>query len=116
LSPSGVPPVSTTRSLDSGQARYRTGVAVADLEEAGGLLDPTTFRRVRYIVTENERVLQAVDVLPTQGPAQIGARLDASRASMWDDFEISCPELDLAVDTARRHGPQTRGNLAAIAG
>ncbi len=79
-------------------------VGVADLEEAGGLLDEVTFRRVRHIVTENERVLQAVDVLRTQGPAHIGSLLDASHVSMRDDFEISCPELDLAVDTARAVG------------
>jgi galactokinase len=79
-------------------------VAVADLEEASGLLDPVTFRRVQHIVTENDRVLQAVDTLRSQGPAHIGALLDASHASMRDDFEISCPELDLAVATARSHG------------
>ncbi|MET3920985.1 galactokinase [Arthrobacter sp. UYEF20] len=79
-------------------------VAVADLGEASSLLDPVTFRRVRHIVTENDRVLQAVDVLRIQGPAHIGSLLDASHASMRDDFEISCPELDLAVDTARAYG------------
>jgi galactokinase len=79
-------------------------VAVADLEEASGLLDPVTFRRVRHVVTENARVLQAVDTLRSHGPSRIGHLLDASHASMRDDFEISCPELDLAVDTARRHG------------
>ena len=79
-------------------------VAVADLDAARGVLEPVTFRRVRHIVTENDRVLQAVDTLRSQGPARIGALLDASHASMRDDFEISCPELDLAVDTARGHG------------
>lgn len=79
-------------------------VAVADLPKARGLLDPVTFRRVRHIVTENDRVLQTVDTLRSEGPAHIGTLLDASHASMRDDFEISCPELDLAVDTARRHG------------
>ena len=79
-------------------------VAVADLQKASRLLDPMTFRRVRHIVTENDRVLQAVDTLRAQGPAHIGQLLDASHASMRDDFEISCPELDLAVDTARSHG------------
>ncbi|MDQ0848904.1 galactokinase [Arthrobacter sp. B3I9] len=79
-------------------------VAVADLEEAAGLLDPETFRRVRHVVTENDRVLQTVEALRAQGPAHIGRFLDASHASMRDDFEISCPELDLAVDTARAHG------------
>ncbi len=79
-------------------------VGVGDLEEASGLLDSTTFRRVRHIVTENDRVLQTVERLTTQGPAHIGRLLDASHASMRDDFEISCPELDLAVETSRAHG------------
>jgi galactokinase len=79
-------------------------VTIADLEEARGLLDPVTFRRVRHIVTENDRVLLTVDTLRNQGPAHIGPLLDSSHASMRDDFEISCPELDLAVDSARAAG------------
>ena len=79
-------------------------VGLEDLAEAGGLLDPVTFRRVRHVVTENERVLQTVGVLESTGPAAIGPLLDASHASMRDDFEISCPELDLAVETARSAG------------
>ncbi len=79
-------------------------VQVADLEEAAGLLDEVTFRRVRHVVTENNRVLQTVDLLAHQGPAAIGHLLDASHASMRDDFEISCPELDLAVEASRANG------------
>ncbi|MEW1805293.1 galactokinase [Pseudarthrobacter sp. NPDC080039] len=79
-------------------------VEVADLAEAGGLLDEVTFRRVRHVVTENDRVLQTVELLGGPGPAAIGPLLDASHASMRDDFEISCPELDLAVDASRANG------------
>jgi galactokinase len=79
-------------------------VAAADLPEAAGLLDAETYRRVRHIVTENQRVLDTVAVLDDAGPAAIGALLTASHASMRDDFEISCPELDLAVDTALANG------------
>jgi galactokinase len=79
-------------------------VGVEDLEEASGLLDETTLRRVRHVVTENDRVLQTVEILGTRGPASIGALLDASHVSMRDDFEISCPELDLAVNTSRASG------------
>ena len=79
-------------------------VGVGDLAEAASLLDPTTFRRVRHVVTENDRVLQTVERLTAEGPAHIGTLLDASHASMRDDFEISCRELDLAVDTSRAHG------------
>ncbi|HEU4668471.1 MAG TPA: galactokinase [Arthrobacter sp.] len=79
-------------------------VQVDDLEEASGLLDEVTFRRVRHVVTENDRVLHTVELLASQGPAAIGPLLDASHASMRDDFEISCPELDLAVDASRASG------------
>jgi galactokinase len=79
-------------------------VALEDLDEASGLLDDVTFRRVRHVVTENDRVLQTVELLDGRGPSSIGALLDASHVSMRDDFEISCPELDLAVGTARANG------------
>jgi len=74
------------------------------LPEAERLLDDETFRRARHIVTENRRVVEAVRTLRSDGPAAIGRLLDASHVSMRDDFEISCPELDLAVDTARANG------------
>jgi len=79
-------------------------VGVESLEEAAGLLDETTLRRVRHVVTENDRVLQTVEILTSKGPANIGALLDASHVSMRDDFEISCPELDLAVETSKANG------------
>lgn len=79
-------------------------VAAAELAEVAGLLDEETYRRVRHIVTENQRVLDTVGVLDKSGPAAIGELLTASHASMRDDFEISCPELDLAVTTALHHG------------
>jgi galactokinase len=79
-------------------------VQMGDLEEASGLLDEVTFRRVRHVVTENDRVLQTVELLAGEGPGSIGALLDASHVSMRDDFEISSPELDLAVDTSRANG------------
>ncbi len=79
-------------------------VTIADLERARELLDDETFRRVRHIVTENQRVIDTVDTLAMAGPRAIGPLLDASHASMRDDFEISVPELDLAVETAREAG------------
>ncbi|WP_425595182.1 galactokinase, partial [Propioniciclava sinopodophylli] len=79
-------------------------VTVADLDRARTLLDDVTFRRVRHVVTENQRVLDTVRLLRHEGPSAIGALLDASHASMRDDFEISTPELDLATDVARAHG------------
>ncbi|MCA1943116.1 MAG: galactokinase, partial [Yonghaparkia sp.] len=75
-------------------------VTVDDLPRAQGLLDDVTFRRIRHVITENQRVLDTVAVLRAQGASAIGELLDASHRSMRDDFEISVPELDLAVETA----------------
>lgn len=79
-------------------------LSVGDLVRAEELMDDVTFRRVRHVVTENQRVLDAVRTLREEGPRAIGALLDASHASMRDDFEISVPELDVAVDAARHAG------------
>jgi galactokinase len=79
-------------------------VSVADLDRARAILDDVTFRRVRHVVTEDQRVLDTVRTLRAEGPTAIGNLLDASHASMRDDFEISVPELDLAVETAQANG------------
>jgi galactokinase len=74
------------------------------LDRAKELLDDFTFRRVRHVVTENQRVLDTVAALRENGPRSIGKLLYASHESMRDDFEISVDELDTAVETALRHG------------
>ncbi len=79
-------------------------VSVADLEKAEEVMDDVTFRRVRHVVTENQRVLDTVRVLREDGARAIGDLLVASHASMRDDFEISTPELDTAVETALAAG------------
>jgi galactokinase len=79
-------------------------VSVDDLPRAREILDDVTFRRVRHVVTENQRVLDTVKVLREIGPSGIGDLLDASHRSMRDDFEISVRELDLAVETAQANG------------
>ena len=79
-------------------------VSVEDLPRAQALLDDETFRRVRHVVTENQRVLDTVAALRAHGPRAIGELLLASHASMRDDFEISVPELDRAVEVAMAAG------------
>jgi len=79
-------------------------VSVDDHLRAAELMDDVTFRRVRHIVTENQRVLDTVETLREQGPRAIGDLLLASHASMRDDFEISVPELDTAVEAAMAAG------------
>jgi len=60
--------------------------------------------RVRHVLTENDRVLRVVAALHRGDVAAIGPELTASHASMRDDYAISCPELDTAVDSALASG------------
>ncbi|KZX21152.1 Galactokinase [Rathayibacter tanaceti] len=75
-----------------------------DLPRAEELLDEVTFRRVKHVVTEDARVLETVRTLREHGPRSIGGLLDAGHASLRDDFEISVPELDTAVEASRSAG------------
>jgi len=80
-------------------------VAFDDLGEALGLLSDNQIRaRARHVVTEIERVRQTVALLRAGRPSDVGAVFNASHASMRDDFEISCAELDTAVEVATAHG------------
>jgi galactokinase len=68
------------------------------------LADAVIKRRVRHVVTENGRVLEAVKVLRAGRIADLAPLLDASHESMRDDFEITVPQVDLAVEVARASG------------
>ena len=68
------------------------------------LPDDTMRRRVRHVVTEDARVLQAVAVADAGRLTDLAPLLDASHVSMRDDFEITVPTVDLAVETARAAG------------
>ncbi len=78
---------------------------VIDLDAAlEQLPDPVMQRRVRHVVTENARVVEAAEVLRARRIADLAPLLDASQKSMRDDFEITVPQVDLAVETARASG------------
>jgi galactokinase len=72
------------------------------LEERGA--DAEMIRRVRHVLTENQRVLQVVDLLRAGEVEAIGSVLSASHASMRDDFEITVPEVDVAAEAATAAG------------
>ncbi|HEU0239121.1 MAG TPA: galactokinase [Micromonosporaceae bacterium] len=91
------------------QAARLLGVAaLRDVDDLGAALsaldDPVMRRRVRHVVTENVRVVDAVDRLRAHRVTEIGPLLTASHASMRDDYEVSVPEIDLAVAVALDHG------------
>lgn len=72
----------------------------AVVEHAGTLPGPLR-RRARHVVTENERVLAAVEALRAGDVDAVGHRMFESHASLRDDYEVSCRELDVVVDIAR---------------
>jgi galactokinase len=74
---------------------------LADLER---LDDDRIRRRVRHVVTEIERVEEVVAAAAHGSWQRVGDLFVASHASMRDDYEISCEELDLVVETALAHG------------
>src|SRR5262249_60937436 len=71
---------------------------------AEALLDAETFRRVRHVVTEDARVEATVADLEAGDLAAVGRQLTASHRSMRDDYEITTPALDLAVEVALSAG------------
>lgn len=64
-------------------------------------LDPVVLRRARHVVSENERVLEAVEAMRHGDAAELGRLMDASHVSLRDDFEVSGAALDTMVEIAR---------------
>ncbi|MFG1952807.1 galactokinase [Micromonospora sp. NPDC048830] len=93
------------------RAAHLLGVpALRDVPAAGldaalaRLDDDETRRRVRHVVTEDQRVLDTVELLRAGRVRDTGPLLTASHASMRDDFEITVPEVDTAVEAALAAG------------
>jgi galactokinase len=98
------------RRAECEEAARRLGIRslrdLTDLAETGSLTDPVLRRRVRHVVTDNQRVLEVVALLrASPGPSadtyrEIGRLLTQAHASLRDDFEVSWPEADAAVEAA----------------
>lgn len=65
------------------------------------LLPPLVYQRCKHVVTEDERVSRAIDVLQRGDLAAFGRLLNQSHTSLRDDYEVSCAELDHLVEIAR---------------
>ncbi|HEY3681558.1 MAG TPA: galactokinase [Streptosporangiaceae bacterium] len=78
--------------------------ALRDVEDLDAALsridDPVLRRRVTHVVTEDHRVNATVGLLRAGAIREVGAMLNASHISLRDDFEVSSPELDAAVEAA----------------
>ena len=86
------------RLLGVPSLRYLTDVA-----DVGRLADPVLRRRARHVVTDDQRVLDVVALLRSPDGdvyPEIGRLLTQAHVSLRDDFEVSWPEANLAVDAA----------------
>jgi galactokinase len=86
--------------------------ALRDATEADvarlAVTEPVLARRVRHVVTENARVRWFLSALREGDLAKCGQLLDASHASLRDDFAVSIPEVDALVEMLRAQ-PGVRG-------
>jgi galactokinase len=96
-----------TRRRESFAAAARLGVpflrdaGVADLLRVNALEDPVLRRRARHVVTENQRVLDAVSALRAGDAVTMGRLMNDSHVSMRDDYQTSTPEIDELVRIAQ---------------
>ncbi|MGO8837905.1 MAG: galactokinase [Limisphaerales bacterium] len=74
------------------------------LEDAKGRMDKVVFRRARHVIGEIERTVHAAEGVRASNWTAVGQLMYASHASLRDDYEVSCPELDVVVEIAERIG------------
>ena len=95
--------VETLREVTDLDAALTTLAAPGALDASGQ--DPeVTARRVQHVVTEIARVGEVEALLDSGRTSEVGAVLSAAHASLRDDYEVSCHELDVAVDAAVHAG------------
>ncbi len=83
--------------------RQLRDLGLKDVARAMALAQPLG-RRARHVITENDRVRQAVAAMRAGDLKQLGELFYASHASMRDDYQVSIPEIDLIVELARADG------------
>ena len=74
------------------------------LDAMADQIEKVVYRRARHVIGENERVSQMAKALASSNWAQAGELMYASHDSLRDDYEVSCDELNLLVDTAHQIG------------
>jgi galactokinase len=75
-------------------------VTTDQLQAHRSILPATIYRRCRHVITENDRTMQAADALSAGDVAAVGRLMLKSHRSLKDDYEVSCSELDILVESA----------------
>lgn len=98
------------RECSEGVSIIRESVAAVDslrdvsstmLSEYSSAMDPTIYRRCKYVIEENERVVNACLALEAKDLHSFGAWMYQTHEGLSRDYEVSCPELDFLVETVR---------------
>ena len=84
------------------EANSLRDVKLGDLIRHGKRLDPILLKRASHVVTENDRVREAIKVLEQGDLEYFGKLMNDSHQSLRDDYEVSSRELDVLVEIARR--------------
>jgi len=87
-----------------GHVRSLREVSMDMLERAASHMDPLIFRRCAYVIRENERVLEAGDLLEAGSVREAGRLLFEAHEDMRENYEITCAETDMLVNEARDSG------------
>jgi galactokinase len=75
---------------------------VQDLQRWGKEMPPNVLRRCRHVITEDNRVLAAVEAFRERDLVRFGELMREAHISFRDDFEASCKEIDILVDLASK--------------
>jgi galactokinase len=82
------------------EIRALRDVTLTQLEERRDILDPKVYARCRHVISENTRVKSAVEAFETGDIRALGPLMRDSQRSLRDDYEVSCPEMDLMAEIA----------------
>ncbi len=93
---------SAAQKLDDaiGGIKQLRDVSVEQLNTCKPQLSPIEYRRAEHVITENKRAVDAEDALLSCDYKKFGHLMNESHRSLKDDYEVSCPELDIMVNNA----------------
>ncbi|WP_234573440.1 galactokinase [Rhodohalobacter sp. 614A] len=92
--------VKVLQQFDSSIQNLRD-VSLSFLQSHQKELDPVVYKRCKYVIEENQRVLDACKDLNNEDLVSFGQRMYASHMGLKDEYEVSCKELDILVEEAR---------------
>jgi len=77
-------------------------ISVVEIEKRKKFLEENLFKRAKHVISENYRVKKALEALNNNDFIELGKLLFFSHESLRDDYQVSCPELDLLYECGRK--------------